>query len=573
MRIEPLERFPKSVKRFSDKKRGKNKKLERFTEPSEVKTALARMRAFFKNGFKRQISAFILGAFTALATAPFYFFPVCFLTFPLLIRMLDGVKAHKDLSPIHRLGIAALTGWSFGFGYFFCSLWWIGYLMLNDGAAFGLMMLPLAALGLPAMMAAYYGLATLIQALLAGHFYTRILALAFGFGLAEWLRGVLFTGFPWNAIGYSLMPHPLLMQMATVVGLYGVNALAVLIYATPLLLVERQVRVSERLLGLGIMIGLVGLMIGFGFWRLSGLPAIEEIRQAEGARVRLIQPSIPQSEKIDDDNRFENFNAHLLLTKAPPPPGHLAPDFIIWPETSLPYILAYVPEAGKALAKALQPHQLALIGTVRAERGEDLLKPAYYNSLEVINAQGEIVGHADKTHLVPFGEYLPWPHLFKWLGLHAAAEMTGGYESAPHHISLPLNKDITILPLICYEVIFPTEMQYQGRQANVLVNISNDAWYGTTPGPAQHFHQARLRAVEQGMPLVRGANNGISAVIDPYGRIIAQLALNEIGFIDATIPPFIKPIWAGGPGRFQLFVILFFYLIGIFYLRMRSSNI
>jgi len=321
---------------------------------------------------------------------------------------------------------------------------------------------------------------------------------------------------------------------------------------------------GERLFGLSVAVVLIGLVVAFGSWRLSDLPKIEEIRQADGTRVRLVQPSIAQSDKMDDDNRFENFNRHLQLTAAAPLNGDKIPDLIVWPETSVPYILAYVPEAGAAIARALKPGQLALVGTVRAETASTSQMPAYYNSLEVINQDGESIFHADKAHLVPFGEYLPWPALFNLLGLQAAAEMTGGYSIAASHVSLPLNDAITILPLICYEAIFPTEMTYQGPAANVLLNISNDAWYGTTPGPPQHFHQARLRAVEQGMPLIRAANNGISAVVDPYGRIVSMLPLNEIGFIDATIPPAIPPLWRGGPGISQFLALLFFFLVAIF---------
>jgi len=520
-------------------------------------------------GIRRQACAFMLGALTALTQAPYHLFFIGFITFPLLILLLDGVK---NLSRRRQLGIVALTGWSFGFGYFVAGLWWLGALMLTEGSDFGVMMVPLSIIGLPAMMAIYWGLATLIQALLARNGYGRVLALAFGFGLMEALRGVLFTGFPWNAIGYSIMPSPLWMQMAAVIGLYGVNVLAVLLYATPVLLVEKKIHCFERLLGLSLAIRLILLVAIFGFWRLHDLPESETIRQEAGSRVRLIQPSIAQQDKIDDANRFDNFNRHLELTQAAPAIGESAPDFIIWPETSLPYVLAYVDEAREAIAAALQPHQLALIGTVRADLTSNQAKPDYYNSLEIIDAAGRNLGHADKAHLVPFGEYLPLPNLFNLLGLNAAAEMTGGYSAARHHASLRLNDDVTILPLICYEAIFPTEMTYQGERANLLVNISNDAWYGATPGPPQHFHQARLRAVEQGMPLIRVANNGISAVIDPYGRIIAKLELNQIGFIDSTIPPAIPPLWAGGPGILQLIALLLIMLMGIWGVRIARQK-
>jgi len=532
-------------------------------------------------GIKRQICALVAGGLTALAQAPLHFLPICFLTFPLLMLLLDGVDRHRVFSKnrftltrrkCSRFGLIALTGWSFGFGYFVIGLWWIGYMMLTDGDAFGWLMLPLATLGLPALMAAYYAVAVLIQTLLARHGLGRILALGFGFGVAEWLRGILFTGFPWNAIGYSALPSPLLMQIAAVIGLNGVNVLAVLIYTMPVLLIDRKTSSFERWTGVALGVGLICLIVGFGAWRLHGLPAVEDVADSVGTRVRLVQPSIAQQEKMDDRARLEIFNRHLHLSQMPPENGQNLPDLIVWPETSVPYILAYNQEAVAAIADMLTPRQLALVGTVRAEWTSNPAQAVYYNSLEIINAQAEIVGHADKTHLVPFGEYLPWPDFFKFLGLHAAAEMTGGYSAGANHVSLRVSDQVTILPLICYEAIFANEMDYQGGKANVLLNISNDAWYGATFGPPQHFHQARLRAIEQGMPLIRSANNGISAVVDPYGRIIASLQLDDVGFIDATIPAAIQPIWQGGAGALQFFVLLavLWLAIGGFKLKTRT---
>jgi len=209
----------------------------------------------------------------------------------------------------------------------------------------------------------------------------------------------------------------------------------------------------------------------------------------------------------------------------------------------------------------LQQGQLALVGTVRADV-EDMANPAYYNALEIVDAQGHIIAHADKAHLVPFGEYLPFQSLLARFGLGAMAEAAGGYTAAKQLVSIPLNDTITLLPLICYEAIFYGNLDYEGGEANVMVNISNDAWYGVTPGPAQHFHQARLRSVEQGKTMIRVANNGISAVIDPYGRIIAKLALNEVGFVDATIPLRTVPTWYEYSKKLPVFC-LFFVLLTI----------
>lgn len=525
---------------------------------------IAKLRA--STGFRRQLAAFVAGALTTLALAPFNFLPICFFTFPVLIFLLDGVYSSQEGRHGYRL--AALTGWSFGFGYFVAGLWWLASAMFIDLAAYG-WTIPFAIFGLPAVLALFFALATFIQAAVCRLGYGRIVALGFAFGIAEWLRGSLLTGFPWNEVGYLAMSIPLLMQSSAVIGLYGVNALAVMVFATPALLGERGKETTDnRILGFSIAFLLVLFDIGFGLYRLYPLATPEETAaQADHIRVRLIQPSIPQTEKIDDTARLANFNLQLALTSAPTLHNAPLPDLVVWAETSVPYVFEYAPGAARRLGEALQDGQLALVGTVRAERLPGL-DPILFNALEVINSRGEIIASADKVHLVPFGEYLPLSDLFSRLGMSAIAQVAGGYTEGLVRQSIPLDNGITLLPLICYEAIFPTEMDYEGASANVIVNISNDAWFGTTPGPWQHFQQARLRAVEQGLSLIRATNNGISAVVDPYGRIIAKLEYNAVGFIDSAVPIMSVPIWYKGPGNSQAFFIFAILLMFSLYLRL-----
>lgn len=251
--------------------------------------------------------------------------------------------------------------------------------------------------------------------------------------------------------------------------------------------------------------------------------------------VRLVQPSIDQSQKQDAVLARQSYDQLVLLTIASNPESTKKPDIIIWPETALPYYLDHTPGLVDDMGALLDEGQLLVTGSVRLDYGENG-EQSFYNSMEVIDHRGKIIGFADKTHLVPFGEYMPFSEFFKKFGLTAIAETVGGYSAASDHKTLTLSDHLTILPLICYEAIFPNEMGYSGPAPNVLVNLTNDAWFGATPGPWQHFQQARLRAVEQNMPLIRATNNGITAVIDPYGRIIKQLEQNRIAYLDAPIP-------------------------------------
>jgi len=512
------------------------------------------------SGWRRQIVAILAGALTALALPPVYALPVCFLTFPLLVFLLDGIHSRSNVRNASRARLAFLTGWSFGFGYFVAGLWWIAHAMLIDLASFW-WAIPFAVLGLPAALAIYWGLAILLAFLLWQRGYGRLLALSFGFGLAEWLRGVLFTGFPWNAIGYTAMPAPLLMQPAAVFGLYGMNALAVLVFAAPALATGGQFRKT----GFAITALLLAATLGFG---LTRLPGISPAPQTDGLAVRLIQPSVPQDEKASHETLHSHFEHHLRLTSAAPHKGQplsAAPQLIIWPETSVPYPLE-TPGILPQITAHLRDHQQALVGTIRVKRDNNRYR--YFNSMQLIDHQGQIQAAADKVHLVPFGEYMPFAALFHRLGIQGIAEMAGGYSVGSKRHTISLSDGTIILPLVCYEIIFPTGLDYEGSAPDMLVNISNDAWFGNTPGPWQHLLQAQLRAVEQGLPVLRATNNGISAVIDPYGRITAMLGYNKTDFIDTSIPAKIAPFWRGGVGTMQafaLFTILFLATVALIF--------
>jgi len=478
------------------------------------------------SGWRRALTAFAAGAIAVLAQAPFDLFAVCFISFPLLVWLLDGAVADPSAGALRRLVPAFAAGWWFGFGYFVAGLWWVGNALLVEAESFA-WALPLAILALPAGLAVFYGLATALARIAWSDGIGRIAALAFGFGVAEWLRAFLFTGFPWNAIGYAAMPAPLLMQSVSAVGLFGMNALAVFVFAMPALLAGRR----SRRTGLVLALVLVAAHVGYGFARLhfSG-PA-----DAPELAVRIVQPSIDQSEKWDASIRDRIFRTYLDLSKAPSEQADFQPDLIVWPETALPFLLSERPEALAALGDMLSEGQLLLAGGVRAEGDPSSGAARFYNSVIAINDTGEMVGAADKVHLVPFGEYLPFEQLLSRLGLRKIVAFPQSFSAAAERQTITLPAGARVLPLICYEAIFPLEVERGSSGADLIVNVTNDAWYGDTPGPYQHFRQAQVRAVETGLPLLRAGNNGLSAVVDSYGRVVDGLALNAVGALDATV--------------------------------------
>jgi len=478
-------------------------------------------------GWRRAAGAFLAGALLVLAQAPFDFFAVGFVSFPVLVWLLDGASVAAPVGLLRRLAPAFATGWCFGFGYFLGGVWWIGTALLVEAESFA-WALPFAVVGIPLVLALFYGLAAALARLMWSNNIGRIAALAFGFGVAEWLRTILFTGFPWNAIGYAAMPMPLLMQSVSVAGMIGMNALAVFVFAMPALLAARR----DRRAGLALAVLICIAHAGFGYWRLSA--PIEP--DGRTLTVRIIQPSVNMSEKWDAAAEDRVFSEMMQASAAPPADGLPAPQLILWPETSVPFLFSERPDALAAIGAMLSDGQLLLAGAVRSEGGSaGQAGASYYNSVVAIDHQGEIADAVDKVHLVPFGEYLPFAAVLERLGVHqmVAGPMNFVAGASRHVIGLP--GGIMAAPFICYEIIFPDLVAVDAAPADIIVNVTNDGWFGNTPGPYQHFRQAQLRAVETGLPLVRAANTGISAIVDQRGRIVDALALGAKGVIDGKV--------------------------------------
>lgn len=475
-------------------------------------------------GWRRALTAFLSGAIGALAQAPFDFFAAALLAFPVLVFLLDGAAGDAAKGRLGRLRPFFVVGWWFGFGYFVANLWWIGNAMLVDIEKYAWAM-PIAVLILPAGMAVFYGLAAALVRPFWNEGIGRIAALAAAFAVLEWLRGTVLSGFPWNAVGYAAMPVPALMQSVTVVGMVGINALAAFAFSLPAMLAAKRGRVPA----IALLLLIAGLHAGYGLLRLSLPPT------AEGAQlsVRLVQPAINQAQKWNPQQRDVIFRKLLDMSAAAPADG-ARPDLILWPETSVPFLFQQRPDALAAIDAMLQQGQTLLVGAVRME-GESPADPAvrFYNSVVAINDGGEIFGASDKQFLVPLGEFVPFADLLARFGITKLVDLPGGFTPGTKRSTIEVKPGISAVPFICYEVIFPGVARDAG--ADLLVNVTNDAWFGNSPGPYQHLRHAQLRAVEAGRPMLRAANNGISAVVDAHGRILDALALDAVGTLDLTL--------------------------------------
>jgi apolipoprotein N-acyltransferase len=374
-----------------------------------------------------------------------------------------------------------------------------------------------------------------------------VLVLALALSAAEWLRGHVLSGFPWNTLGYALT-YPLpLMQSAAFVGIYGLTLAAVLIFALPpVLWSEAAAEVAgrrTRAAALGVAVVPLAAMAILGEARLAfGGPLV-----ASDIKVRIVQPSVPQREKWRPENQGRIFLDHLALSVTDPSgrTDNLAGiTHVVWPEAAMPFLPLDHPEARAAIGRALPAGTFLITGALRAEPAPPgATRPRrIFNSILVFGEAGSLVDRYDKIHLVPFGEYLPLQSLLESIGLQQLTRLRGGFDVgvSPRPL-LHVPRLAPAAPLICYEAIFPGTVVEGPERPGVILNLTNDGWFGDTTGPRQHLHQARVRAVEEGLPLVRAANNGISAAIDGYGRILARLDLDARGTIDVVLPPALPP--------------------------------
>ncbi|MDR3493102.1 MAG: apolipoprotein N-acyltransferase [Ancalomicrobiaceae bacterium] len=483
-----------------------------------------------QGGGVRFLLALAAGGLAAFAQAPYHAFPVLWVALPVLVWLLDGAVGAGG--PLRRLLPAFVVGWAFGFGYFLNGLWWIGEAFLVDADQYAWLM-PVAVVALPAGLALFTAVATMLARAFWSDGPTRIAVLALVWAASEFARGHVLTGFPWNDLGYGLAANDVLMQSAALVGLHGLTLPAILIFAAPAALDGR--RGGRRFVAANLVLLLA--MVGYGIVRLAGAPH----DTVAGVKLRLMQPAVTEWSKWRPEGRAKLLNSYVELSSTSPTgenKGLAGITQLIWPESPFSFVLAREPWALATIADMLKSGPTSLItGAVRVEpptAGET--RPRFYNSIYVIGPDGGITGAYDKAHLVPFGEYMPLEWLFGWIGLKQLTQIKSPFSAGPGPRTLAVPGAPDAGMTICYEAVFPNEVVDPAERPGWLVNLTNDAWFGLTPGPYQHLHQARLRAVEEGLPMVRVANSGISAVIDAWGRVVAELPLGKRGVLDVDLP-------------------------------------
>jgi apolipoprotein N-acyltransferase len=473
--------------------------------------------------WQKWVLTLVAGSGVTLALPPIYAVPVLWLVFPFIMVMLDQAT---------RLRSVIWLGWLFGAGHMVTGLYWVGNALEIAGAPPQLaILLPLSMAFYPAVAAVLYWYASrwLVARGWMGLMSVQAgLLFALAWLVGEWLRGNLFTGFPWNLVAYSWAFSDVMSQAVALFGAYGLSLLTVFVATLSLPLVARPLKSLSAWGGIAVAATLVGAQAGYGFDRLASAGQT----QFHDIRVRLVQSNIQQKDKWRPDLRTENFVKHLMLSERP---GAGDVDLLVWPETAVPYYLDEDPSRTVMMGRIIRPDGVIVTGVPRREIRPDGSR-RFYNSLLVIGADGAVRDTFDKFHLVPFGEFVPFHGLLKQLGIEKIVEGAGDFSPGDGARLIELDGLASMSPLICYEVIFPGKVVPDGPRPDFIMNVTNDAWYGRSSGPYQHLMITRFRAIEEGLPVLRAAGTGISAIIDAYGRTVNELALHKAGIVDGLLP-------------------------------------
>ena len=464
-------------------------------------------------GWRRSIVLILLGALAALALPPVGFVPILLVSIPGLIWAWDGAHSVKS---------AFLTGWWWTLGFYSAGFYWLANALLIDADSFG-WMVPFATIGMSGLNAAFPAAGFAAAYRIASRGPARIVWIAIFWTIAEWLRTFVLTGFPWNPIG-SVWDQVLpILQVGSVFGVHGLSFMTILSFG--LLACALAPGRNRRILALIA----VGIPLVLGVWGQTRL-LISPTTFVPGVKLRMVQPVAPLMTKWRPENREPALQDLVALSRGD---GFTEVTHVIWPESAAPFDLMNDPVHRNLAAAAAPPDGLVLAGAPHFKpKGDGTW--AYWNSLIAIDTQGQVQGFYDKAHLVPFGEYVP----LRWLLPipHAVAAM-GDFSAGPGPRTLTLTGLPPVGPAICYESVFPGQVVVKGNdRPKWMVIITNDGWFGDSAGPYQHFAAARMRAVEEGLPVARAANTGISGVIDAYGRTVVRLGLGTRGIVDSFLP-------------------------------------
>jgi len=471
------------------------------------------------------VLAFLAGAISVFSFAPFNWFFCAIISISCFYYLIDAKAQNKR--QVFKIGFF------YGFGYFLAGIHWIAISLLVDAKSFA-WLIPFALTLIPAILALYFAcfaisFSYIKQKLIINSNYIKIIIFAIVWVVFEYLRSILLTGFPWNLVGYSWLFSINFSQLANIFGIYGLSFFAVIVALLPILLIKKTKQKDDIIFASSALFLLfVGFLYGYFYIKSNDKNNILDVK------FRLVQGNIKQEMKWLEEEKYFNLMKHINLSLQKNADDI---DAVLWSETAIPYAVdsndfLLIKELQKALPNNNKNPSL-ISGALRLEFFDDNkteVKQAF-NSIVAINQNG-VANFYDKGHLVPFGEYVPLQEFLPFIDKITQGSIGFGRGSGPETIKA---STFSFSPLVCYEVIFPNKIVAKGSSPDVIINLTNDSWFGNSIGPYQHLASAQMRAIEYGLSVARVANSGITAFIDPFGRIVKKIPLNQQGFFDVNL--------------------------------------
>ncbi len=510
------------------------------------------------SGWRGYLFTGLLGLLAATALPPVHFLPGI-LAFSLFAWRLEKTNSHWKI---------AFDGWLFGFGYHLGGLYWISNALLIDSDRFA-WLIPFATLGLPAFLSLFPAILLSTIKIISPSGWCRPIAIAVLWSIADFLRGHIFTGFPWNLPAYSLALFDNMVQGASIFGAYGLSLLLVLSAVAPAIAFGSTIRATP----VPLLTGLACCSIPLLFW-IHGQIRLEYAANHFDKRVviRIVQGNVAQRDKWNPNLRTEHIARYLSLSKRKEStvrainlPDNTSPTVVIWPETAITAFLAQNSNLRSLISIAAPTKGSLISGALSMASGEPR---KIFNSIYFLNTDGSVFQKYNKIHLVPFGEYVPfksWKLMPKRIASGFSDFSPGLTRIAVHTPGLG-----AVIPLVCYEIIFPGKIitKHKHARPQAILNLTNDAWYGESAGPYQHLAISKMRAIEEGLPLLRAANTGISGIYDAFGRTVAEIGLNQTGTVDGNLPKSITALTVYARFGDIIYVILIttlLIILGVFY--------
>ena len=508
------------------------------------------MLNLFKKNFSNSFYIIFLGAISSYSLPPYNYFIINFITFSLFFIFI--LKKRKKL---HNNKSFFQYGWYFGFGYFLFSLYWI-VISLTFDQSFKFL-IPFAIILLPAFLAIFYGLITYLFSI----FYSKNIISSFFifsilFGTIEFVRGSILTGFPWNLISFSFSDSIYFIQILSIIGTYSFNLICISIFTLPALFILRNSKKEIMVCSFFILISFIFLV--FGKIKNNNFNSLKSIKNSY--TIKAISPNISLDRFYSKQDELEIINELIELSA----PTKIKPTIFLWPEGIIPdNYLKDMSVYRNLLLNNFGEDDLIIMGLNSVESQND--KKLFFNSMAVFNNNLDVIADYNKVNLVPFGEFTPFENVLRFLGFKTITNNYQSFSSGESRIPLNIknNKiDLNLLPLICYEIIYSGKLS-RDNNFDYIINISEDGWFGNSIGPKQHFSHSIFRSIESGKYIIRSANNGISAIINPIGIVEQKVEFGSTGYVELSESKLVKstPFMLYGNKTFLMLILIYIFLI------------